>query len=93
LLKAATAPNVSAQVYNVGAGRSITLLDLIAALNKLLGTNATPQHAPERAGDIRHSRADICRARRDLGYEPATSFEDGLERTLRWLRTQANTVK
>jgi UDP-glucose 4-epimerase len=87
LLKAATAPNVSGQVYNIGAGRRISLLDLIAALNKLLGTNATPQHAPERAGDIRHSRADIRRARRDLGYEPTVTFEEGLERTLRWFQS------
>src|SRR5713226_5417372 len=91
LLKAATAPNVSGQVYNIGAGRRITLLDLISSLNKLLETNVTPQHAPERAGDIRHSRADISRARRDLGYEPAVSFEEGLERTLRWF--QAAPVK
>jgi UDP-glucose 4-epimerase len=86
LLKAATVPNVSGQVYNIGAGRRITLLDLISSLNKLLGTKITPQHAPERAGDIRHSRADITHARRDLGYEPAVSFEEGLERTLRWYR-------
>jgi UDP-glucose 4-epimerase len=86
LLKAATVPKVSGQVYNIGAGRRITLLDLISSLNKLLGTRITPQHAPERAGDIRHSRADITRARRDLGYEPAVSFEEGLERTLRWYR-------
>ncbi len=91
LLKSATAPNVSGQVYNIGAGRRITLLDLIAALNKLLGTTVTPHHAPERAGDIRHSRADIRRARRDLGYEPTVSFEEGLERTLRWF--QAGPVK
>jgi UDP-glucose 4-epimerase len=89
LLKAAKAPNVSGQVYNIGAGRHITLLELISSLNNLLGTNVTPQHAPERAGDIRHSRADISRARRDLGYEPAVSFDEGLQRTLRWYRESA----
>jgi UDP-glucose 4-epimerase len=89
LLKAAAAPNVSGQVYNIGAGRRITLLDLISSLNKLLGTNVTPQHAPERAGDIRHSCADISRARRDLGYEPAVSFDEGLARTLQWYRDSA----
>jgi UDP-glucose 4-epimerase len=86
LLKAATAQNVSGQVYNVGAGRRVTLLDLVASLNKLLGTNVTPVHKSERAGDIRHSRADITRARRDLGFEATVSFEDGLERTLQWYR-------
>jgi UDP-glucose 4-epimerase len=86
LTKAASVPKVSGNVYNVGTGRSITLLDLVAALNRQLGTNFTPKHGPERAGDIRHSRADISRARRDLGYEPAISFEDGLKETLRWYR-------
>jgi UDP-glucose 4-epimerase len=89
LLKAATAPNVSGQVYNIGGSRRITLLDLIAALNQLLGTTVTPQHGPERAGDIRHSCADIRRARRDLGYEPELTFEDGLARTLAWFRQQS----
>jgi UDP-glucose 4-epimerase len=86
LIKAATAPGASGQVYNVGTGRRVSVLDLVAALNRLLGTNVTPQHGPPRAGDIRHSCADISRARRDLGFEPAFSFEQGLERTLRWYR-------
>jgi UDP-glucose 4-epimerase len=86
LTKAANVGNISGNVYNIGAGRRITLFDLVAALNRQLGTNLTPTHGPERAGDIRHSRADISRARRDLGYEPLVSFEDGLKETLRWYR-------
>jgi UDP-glucose 4-epimerase len=86
LIRAAKAANVSGNVYNVGTGRSVTLLDLVAALNRQLGTNLTPKHGAERAGDIRHSRADIERARRDLGYEPSVSFDDGLKETLRWYR-------
>lgn len=88
LRRAAEVPGVSGRVYNVGTGRSVSLLDLIAALNRQLGTNIAPQHAPPRAGDVRHSRADISRARRDLGYEPAVAFEDGLAQTLRWYRQQ-----
>jgi UDP-glucose 4-epimerase len=84
LLKAAEAPGVSGKVYNVGTGRSITVLDLIQQLNRLLGTNVTPKHGPVRAGDVRHSKADIAAARRELGYEPAVTFEEGLEKTLRW---------
>ena len=72
-----------------GTGRSVTLLELVAALNRLLGTDLAPWHAPPRAGDVRHSRADISRARRELGYEPAVAFEDGLARTLAWFRGQA----
>ncbi len=86
LVKAAMVPGVSGRVYNVGTGRSVTVLDLAAALNKLLGTALPVQHGPPRAGDVRHSRADITRARRELGYEPSVSFEEGLRRTLEWYR-------
>ncbi len=88
LRKAAVAPGVSGQVYNVGTGRGISLLELLGTLNRLLGTDVTPRHAAPRAGDIRHSRADIQRTRADLGYEPAVAFEQGLAETLRWYRTQ-----
>ena len=64
LLRAADAPGVSGQVFNIGTGSSITVLDLVAALNRLLGRNLMPQHAPARAGDVRHSRANIERAGR-----------------------------
>jgi UDP-glucose 4-epimerase len=88
LVKAADAPGVSGKVYNVGTGRSVTVLYLLAALNQLLGTDIAPRLAPARAGDVRHSRADISRTRRDLGYEPAVAFEQGLAETLRWYRQQ-----
>jgi UDP-glucose 4-epimerase len=89
LVRAAHVPGVSGKVYNVGTGRSVTVLELAEALNRLLGTALAPKHGPARAGDVRHSRADITRARRDLGYEPAVAFEDGLAETLRWYRRQA----
>ena len=88
LMKAAEVPGVSGRVYNVGTGRSVNLLELIAALNRELGTNLTPKHGPSRAGDVRFSRADITRARRELGYEPRVAFADGLAETLRWYRSQ-----
>src|SRR5207237_663546 len=59
LLRAAAAPGVSGRVYNVGTGSSITVLDLVAALNRLLGTQIQPRLAPARAVDVRFSRADI----------------------------------
>lgn len=89
LTRAAEAPGVSGQVYNIGTGRATNLLELVAALNRQLGTDIAPQLAPPRAGDVRHSRADIAAARRDLGYEPAIAFEDGLARTLNWYRQQS----
>lgn len=88
LIQASEAPGVSGKFYNIGTGRSITVLDLVTALNRLLGTDLTARHAAARAGDVRHSRADITRARRDLGYEPAVPFEEGLRQTLAWYATQ-----
>ena len=88
LMKAAAAPpEVSGKVYNVGTGGSVSVLDLVAALNRLLGTALEAEHRPARTGDVRHSRADISRARNDLGYEPAVPFEEGLRRTLDWYRS------
>jgi len=86
LTKAADTSGIAGRTYNVGTGRGTSLLDLVAALNRLLGKNVKPEHGPRRAGDIRHSRADISAIRRDLGYEPAFSFEEGLSRTLQWYR-------
>lgn len=82
LVKAAAAPSLSGKSYNIGTGRRVTLLELVAALNHLLGTKLVPQHGPARPGDVRHSCADIRRAQADLGYEPTVSFEDGLKRLL-----------
>jgi UDP-glucose 4-epimerase len=84
LVRAAEAPEVSGNVYNVGTGRSVSVRELVAELNRLLGTDLEPAFAPARAGDVRFSRADIRRTRDDLGYDPAVGFEDGLRRTVQW---------
>ena len=89
LAKAAEAPEVSGNVYNVGTGRSVGVLDLIAALNRTLGTRLDPAFGPSRAGDVRYSRADITRTRDDLGYDPTVGFEEGLRRTVEWYQETA----
>jgi len=88
LRKAAETPGVSGNVYNVGTGRNITVLDLVAALNVVLGKKLSVAHGPARAGDPRFSLADITRTRAELGYDPDITFEEGLKRTLDWYRTQ-----
>ena len=80
-------PGIAGRVYNIGCGHSTSLLDLVAALNRVLGTAIEPEFTPARAGDVRLSVADIARAQRELGYEPVVHFEEGLERTLAWMRT------
>jgi UDP-glucose 4-epimerase len=81
-LRAARSSQAAGKVYNVGAGKAVTLLELVESLNRLLGTTINPVHGPARAADVRHSQADFARARQDLGYEPEVSFGEGLRRTL-----------
>ncbi len=80
-LLAIEAPQASGRAYNVACGQQRSLNDLIAILNRMFGTDIEPVHGPPRAGDVKHSLADISLARRLLGYEPGVDFEDGLERT------------
>jgi UDP-glucose 4-epimerase len=85
MMSAAETDGVSGRAYDVGTGRSITILDLVATLNRLLGTELIPQHVAGRPGDFRYSCADISAARRELKYEPTCSFEDGLKRAISWV--------
>jgi UDP-glucose 4-epimerase len=70
------------EVFNVGTGRRISLLELVAALNALLASDLEPEFQPARAGDVRHSQASLRRIGAALGYEPVVAFEEGLRRTL-----------
>jgi UDP-glucose 4-epimerase len=69
-------------VLNVGTGHRIRLLDLVTALNAILGTNLLPEFQPERPGDVRDSVASLARVRQVLGYQPTVSFGEGLRRTV-----------
>jgi UDP-glucose 4-epimerase len=69
-------------VLNVGSGRQLRLLDVVAALNTILGTNLRAEFLPERSGDVRDSLASLERIHRVLGYQPTVSFDEGLRRTV-----------
>lgn len=73
--------DASGIVVNVATGRRITLPELVASLNKVSGLSLRPTFAPARPGDVRHSLADLARARTLLGYEPVVDFETGLSET------------
>lgn len=90
-LLALKAPAAPGRVMNVATGANITLLQLVGEINRLLGSDIEPIHAPERVGDIRHSRAAIDLAGELIGYEPQVDFATGLRRTFDWYRerTQA----
>jgi UDP-glucose 4-epimerase len=81
-LQAMSAPRVAGKVYNIACGRRTSLLDLVERLNEILGTSVRPIHDKARAGDVRHSQADIAQAQVDLGYCPCTSLEQGLRHCL-----------
>ncbi len=79
-------PDVPGQCLNVANGHSTTLLELIHALNEMLGTQVQPLFEPPRVGDVRESMADITRARKLLGYEPPVGFHEGLRRSINYYR-------
>ncbi|HEY3415090.1 MAG TPA: SDR family oxidoreductase [Armatimonadota bacterium] len=86
-LLACIAPGAAAgQAMNVAVGDRITLLELLDGMQKLLGTNLEPVFQPEREGDVKHSQADVSKARTLLGYDPVATFSQGLEATVAWYK-------
>ncbi|MDP9049877.1 MAG: SDR family oxidoreductase [Acidobacteriota bacterium] len=85
-LLACLAPSAVAtgRVFNIGTGNSHTLNDVYAAIADALGFTGKPNYGPERAGDIKHSLADITRATKELGYQPKAQFHEGLRKTVAW---------
>jgi UDP-glucose 4-epimerase len=71
--------------FNVACGRSVTINDLITLINEIVGKNVKPTHVAPRLGDIKHSLADISKARA-FGYAPKSDFRDELAETVRWFK-------
>jgi nucleoside-diphosphate-sugar epimerase len=78
--------SAAGEAYNVAWGNRASLLELIATLEKIIGVKVPSVHGPARAGDVRDSQADSTLAKKFLGWEPRISFEEGLRRTVAWLR-------
>lgn len=83
------ASEVAGRVFNVGTGRRIGLNETFRVLKKLIVFRGEVKYAPERAGEVKHSLADLSLAERHLGYKPTVDFEEGLRRTVEWYRGQA----
>lgn len=90
VLGAASAPaaRCSGKAYNIAGGHRHSLLDLIAILEQNIGNTPGRTHVDPRAGDVRHSQADISAARADLGFDPVVDFNDGLARTVAWFNAR-----
>ncbi len=86
-LLAANVPDAAGKTFNVACGGQLSLLDLVAAINRVLGTKIEPIFAPPRTGDVRDSLADISQATKVLGYKPEIDFDEGLRRSIEYYRT------
>lgn len=86
-LKACLAPHEAAgQAFNIAYGGREYLIDIYYGLTKALGIDIEPNFGPDRAGDIKHSNADISKAKSLLGYNPDWSFEKGIEAAIEWYK-------
>lgn len=86
-LKACAAPSDAAgEAYNVAYGGREYLIDIYYGLTEALGLDVEPVFGPDRAGDIKHSNADISKAREKLGYDPDWSFERGIKAAIEWYK-------
>jgi UDP-glucose 4-epimerase len=87
-LLAAESTKAVGKTINLASGRQYSLLEVVSAINRALGTSIEPVLGEPRVGDVRDSLADISLARELLGYEPSVSFEEGLRRTVEDFRAK-----
>jgi UDP-glucose 4-epimerase len=92
LASEAPAERVSGKVFNVATGNRVTLNQTVEILRRATGYTGEVRYAAERSGDVKHSLADISRAKESFGYEPLVNFNEGIERTVAWYKTAAETA-
>jgi len=88
-IAAAAAEAAGGETLNIACGERLTVNALLAAVNRTLGTDVRPVYAEPRPGDIKHSTADVARARRLLEFEPRVPFLDGLRKTVAWYKQRS----
>src|SRR5579862_703972 len=86
----APASEVAGRVFNIATGTRVDLNETVQILKKLTGYPGRVDYEPERAGDVKHSLADLSLAKRHLGYQPLVNFEEGLRRTIEWYRSRSD---
>jgi nucleoside-diphosphate-sugar epimerase len=85
-LLAARVKHTNGEMVNIACGEAITVNAIIDLINKLLDKDIKPKYDPSRAGDVKHSLADISLAEKIIGYKPVESFKSGLEKSIEWYR-------
>ena len=92
LASEAPAERASGKVFNIATGNRVTLNQTVEILRRATGYTGEVRYAAERSGDVKHSLADISRAKESFGYEPLVNFNEGIERTVAWYKTAAETA-
>jgi UDP-N-acetylglucosamine/UDP-N-acetyl-alpha-D-glucosaminouronate 4-epimerase len=87
-LMACTAPKAPGEVVNIACGDRVTIAGLSFMIGEIVGYTVEPKLKPGRAGDVRHSLADISKAQEVLGYRVRVNLQEGLERTVEWYRSR-----
>ncbi len=87
-LRAMEAPAAAGEAFNIACGSRYTLMDIVHAIERELGHPLTCRHTPPRAGDVRHTLADIAKADRLLGFKPTIDFDEGMARTVAYIKSQ-----
>ena len=85
-LKAAATQGAAGMTFNVGTGRSVSLLVILEHIQQMLGTKISPHMEPPRVGDVRDSLSDISQTEKVLGYVPQVDLEEGLRKTVDFYR-------
>ena len=93
-LRACSAPakEVAGQVFNVATGVRFDLNQTFRLLKQLTGYSGEVNYGADRAGDVKHSLADLSLAKKHLGYQPSVDFEEGLRRTIEWYRAHGRSA-
>lgn len=88
-LKACMAPEASGKIFNIACGERTNLLTVLDLLSQMFNRRVEPRFEPSRAGDVKHSLADIAQAEGILGYKPEVYFAEGLRRTVEWYKNNS----
>lgn len=88
----APAGEAAGRIFNVATGHRANLKETFELLKPITGYKGELKFGPERAGDVKHSLADISKTEKAIGYKPLVNFEEGLKKTVAWYRTQLQLV-
>lgn len=81
---ACKAEKASGEYINVATGERTSVLDIFNKISKILGKDIKPKFGPRRAGDVKHTLADISKAKNLIKFKPLVEFDEGLEKTVKW---------